>query len=240
MGKAINRVGEIHSFLKVLEQKREGRHTYLYCECFRCGNKKWIRSDSVVSGKQISCGCYREEETLIEANNIRGKLFNYLRAIEPTEKKDINNGAVIWIFECICNNRKEISGADVVSGKIQSCGCKRSENGKKNGKINAKKMVEYDKKHIYIANTNIAKLGSEKPVTNTSGYKGVTFDNHTGKWKAGIIFQKKYYYLGRHYNIEDAAAARNNAEKELKDGFLDWYAKEYPERWDRMNKNKVI
>lgn len=41
---------------------------------------------------------------------------------------------------------------------------------------------------------------------------GVVF--HAGKWKAGIIFNGKYYYLGRHIKKEDAVAVRKQFEKD--------------------------
>lgn len=50
---------------------------------------------------------------------------------------------------------------------------------------------------------------------NTSGYKGVTWDARSGKWQAQIKFWQRHYVLGHFVNLEDAARARAEAEREL-------------------------
>lgn len=54
-----------------------------------------------------------------------------------------------------------------------------------------------------------------------------------------IEFQGKNYRLGRFNDIEDAAAARKEAEKALFGNFLDWFREAYPERWKKLNKSKT-
>ena len=44
-----------------------------------------------------------------------------------------------------------------------------------------------------------------------------------GKWRAQIVFKGKAYYLGRYNTIEQAAAARKQAEKELYKPILEKY-----------------
>lgn len=43
------------------------------------------------------------------------------------------------------------------------------------------------------------------PITNTSGFKGVSFSSHTGKWHAQIKVSGKQTYLGGYASPEDAA-----------------------------------
>lgn len=50
---------------------------------------------------------------------------------------------------------------------------------------------------------------------NKSGYKGVTLDKRTGKWKATIRKDKRQHYLGLHASPICAAIAYNRAAKEL-------------------------
>ena len=50
--------------------------------------------------------------------------------------------------------------------------------------------------------------------TNTSGVPGVTWDASTSRWRAQIIVSGKPLRLGRFERLEDAAAARANAERE--------------------------
>ena len=46
--------------LTTIEKTASGKHTYYLCKC-DCGAIKEIRSDGLVSGKVISCGCWKKE-----------------------------------------------------------------------------------------------------------------------------------------------------------------------------------
>lgn|SRR3990167_633540 len=50
-----------------------------------------------------------------------------------------------------------------------------------------------------------------KTSTNKSGYKGVYFEEYTGKWKAQIKYGNKNHNLGRFEKLKDAAKAYNMA-----------------------------
>lgn len=67
----------------------------------------------------------------------------------------------------------------------------------------------------YCQNNNNTKQFS----TNTSGYRGVSWNNVCKKWLAYIAHSYKNYYLGSFDNKEDAAIAWNEAAKELKGEF---------------------
>lgn len=99
---------------------------------------------------------------------------------------------------------------DLVSGKVQSCGCLKLEHIKK----------------LYVDGTAPCKLNGENiRSTNTSGVTGVWFDKTREKWCAEIMFKKKKYYLGRYEKKEDAIAIRKIAEEEIFGSFLEWYEK---------------
>lgn len=51
----------------------------------------------------------------------------------------------------------------------------------------------------------------KKPSHNTSGFKGVWWSRHCGKWVAEIRHKKKKFYLGCHADIIAAAKAYNSA-----------------------------
>lgn len=53
---------------------------------------------------------------------------------------------------------------------------------------------------------------SKIPINNTSGVKGVSFDNRVGKWKAYITIKGKQTYLGSFLQKSEAIAARLAAE----------------------------
>lgn len=48
---------------------------------------------------------------------------------------------------------------------------------------------------------------TKKRTTNTSGFKGVTWDSARGKWQARITVNYKMIHLGRFATAEEAAAA---------------------------------
>lgn len=56
---------------------------------------------------------------------------------------------------------------------------------------------------------NTRNVGIRK--TNTSGYKGVSWNKRTKKWVAQICFNYKKIILGRFENVADAARAYNEA-----------------------------
>ena len=49
-------IGQQFYDLKILDYKFENKKGYFYCEC-SCGNKKWMRSDGILSSDHKSCGC---------------------------------------------------------------------------------------------------------------------------------------------------------------------------------------
>lgn len=55
----------------------------------------------------------------------------------------------------------------------------------------------------------------QKPISNTSGFKGVRFHKPTGKWQAYIKHNYKQKHLGLFVSAEDAALAYNKAAVEL-------------------------
>ena len=55
---AKDRVGTTVRGFKIIDYKRENNRTYFYIICPVCGNKKWLRSDSLNNPKVVSCGCY--------------------------------------------------------------------------------------------------------------------------------------------------------------------------------------
>jgi hypothetical protein len=60
------------------------------------------------------------------------------------------------------------------------------------------------------------------PRSNTSGFKGVTWDKEKGKWLAQIKFQNKNNYLGRFDSPEEAYAAYCEAARRLHGNFANF------------------
>lgn len=82
------------------------------------------------------------------------------------------------------------------------------DGNKTNNKISNLRLVER------FVNTRNQKLRN----INTSGYKGIHFDNKRLKWMVQISFNGRQEYLGSFENKEDAIICRKKAEKE--NGYL--------------------
>jgi hypothetical protein len=54
-----------------------------------------------------------------------------------------------------------------------------------------------------------------KPITNTSGIRGVVWCASREKWQAQLMLDKKMKFLGRYNTKEEAVIARKSAEKEF-------------------------
>lgn len=67
-------VGNVYGRLTVIKKDRINNRTYLSCEC-ECGTIKSIRSDNVVNGKVLSCGCLNAELTK-ERSTKHGKSYS--------------------------------------------------------------------------------------------------------------------------------------------------------------------
>ena len=94
---AKDRVGTTVRGFKIIDYKRENNRTYFYIICPVCGNKKWLRSDSLNNPKVVSCGCYNKENNFIKRIDITNKRYGRLTAIKQTKNRDKYNGSVIWI-----------------------------------------------------------------------------------------------------------------------------------------------
>jgi len=221
-----NRIGEVHGFLIIrkIERRKDSKgraRTYYYCYCQNCGNYTWIRSDLVVSGRQISCGCMRKEAEF-KPIDLTNKVFGRLTALEPTSERDEYNGSVIWKCKCECGNIKYVPAHLLEKHVVTSCGCSLDDVRLKRGKELSEKTKE-----VCVDGTNIRNLTMKTPKHNTSGVKGVTWDKSRNKWVAQIIFKGKNYYLGRYADKNDAIKARKSAEEKLYGDFLEWYKNEF-------------
>lgn len=159
--------------------------------------------------------------------DITGRKFGRLTALYPTEKRS-SGGNVIWHCRCDCQKEIDASYNDLMYTNLRSCGCRKKEHDQR-----LRTFL------THVDGTSVDMLKSKKlPTDNTTGYKGVYLVR--GKYLAKIVFQKKQYLLGTYDCIEDAAEARQKAEKLLFDGVAEHYEKwkqraEQDPEWAREN-----
>jgi len=78
---------------------------------------------------------------LAKFKDLTGQVFGCWVVLERANNK---NKETIWLCECICGTRKEVSAGSLVFGSSTNCGCQRAENliGQKFGKLTVIKRVE--------------------------------------------------------------------------------------------------
>lgn len=219
--KAAERIGQTINNMKILDFKRENEKTYYYIECQLCHSKKWKRADTVINPKIKSCGCL-SASTQFKSQNLLNKRFGRLTVVAKTNKRDSNNGSVIWLCKCDCGNEKEVSSYILNKGGVRSCGCLAKDAHKRIGA-----EIGEATKEVSIDGTNVRNLTMKISKRNTSGIKGVVWDKERKKWLAQIKFKGKKYFLGRFNNIEEARKVRERAEEKIFGDFLNWYNEIY-------------
>lgn len=193
-----NLTGETFDSLEVVKLLEDGKMQKYLCKCLLCGDMCEVTESNLVSRATKSCGCLRQKD-------IKNMQFGELTAKRKTEKR--RNGSIVWEFQCSCGNLCYYTVAQIDHG-FRSCGCYNE--------ILKEKHV-----HLYML-----REPDKLRVDNKSGYTGVMLTKD-GKWLASITFQKKYYYLGRHTDKDEAIRIRNIAENKLHGDFLDWYENEF-------------
>lgn len=203
--------GQIFGDLTVLyraENHRNGRTRWM-CECV-CKNKMAVTAHVLKAGKTKSCGCYRKTHPS-NSVNLEGQQFGRLTALYSTDKRDYK-GSVMWHCRCSCNNELSVSADSLIYGNYRSCGCLKEELKQNIGST----------LHL-IEDTCVEWLEKRKHRSdNTSGFRGV-YKLAGGRYRVGIGFKKKSYYLGTFDTFEKAVQVRLKVEKVLHDGFVEAY-----------------
>lgn len=120
------------------------------------------------------------------------------------------------ICRCECGNIKRVRTGSLTrkSQPVQSCGCIRREKTRelatKYG-YNINDKCEMSRK--YGTNFGIIERSNKPGKRNKSGRVGVWFNEKTGKYMAYIGINRKLKNLGSYEKIDDAIAAREEAEE---------------------------
>lgn len=145
-----NLQGRQFGYLTVIELDekltQEKHRTYWRCKC-ACGAEKSIRSDALLEGKTISCGCFSKKKSCENYIDIANQTFGLLTAIKvvPDEK----SGAY-WLCQCKCGNMCVVRGANLRNGATQSCGCLNSTIELKIQNILNELNIKYKKQYSFV------------------------------------------------------------------------------------------
>lgn len=112
--------------LKRAPNKQNGRIAFL-CKC-DCDKETSISSHELKSGNTRSCGCLRRENFSTRFIDLSGQRFDRLLVIKRVLNKKKHT---IYLCECSCGKKTDVSSAHLKSGKIRSCGCLRIEKNRR-------------------------------------------------------------------------------------------------------------
>lgn len=200
------RFGKLTVLGKSGNKAKDGNPLWL-CQC-ECGRKIETTKRRLLTGNTRNCGCGKKPPL----KDWVGKRFGMLTVMSYVGKE---NGFHLWHCRCDCGKEVDVRQSNLQNGWTKSCGCLRDPG----------------KNLHYTDGTCLEMLRPEVTYkTNTSGVKGVYFNRKRGKWIAQIMFRQKCYYLGGYDQIEDAAEARAEAEKNIFGNFRKWYEEKYQKK----------
>lgn len=222
-------VGERFGRLCIVSDYKKGARRYANCRC-DCGNTCTIRYDTLQSGNTSSCGC-GSKETQFKIADLAGKTNKYgCVAIRPLPDKKEGELGYRWLCRCSCG--KEFITLPSKFYKTQSCGCVQDQSRRENAKIALNAFSQG-----CVKKTSVSAILPKKMLKkNKSGIRGVCWITSKQRWLAQIEFQGKHYNLGYYDKKEDAAAVRKEAEEALFGDFLEWFKRECPERWKKIER----
>lgn len=100
----------------------KSRRAIWKCKC-DCGKEDLFLSNSLLTGRTVSCGCYHIETI---SKDYSGQRFGKLTILHKIDKQNKTKGGNYYLCQCDCGNLCEVHPNDFVTGNVRSCGCLRS------------------------------------------------------------------------------------------------------------------
>lgn len=205
-------------------------HPYWKCQC-DCGNTCDVSQSHLRSGHTKSCGCWKIQATKIfnKTNKCKNNQYDlsgdygigYTLNIDPT---DINNKRNYFYFDL--DDYEKIKkyywffdayGYIVAYKKEEKRGFWKLHrfvmNADDNMEVDHVKHLLYDnrKTELRLCSRSQNQQNSQMKKITKSGYKGITAV-YNNKYQAHITVNKKRIHLGTFNTLEEAVAARKEAE----------------------------
>lgn len=121
---SIDIIGNKYGRLTVIKEDCSISPRRVTCQC-ECGNIINVVKTDIMNYHTLSCGCLQSE--MASKSNLKdwtGTVSDYgIELLKQSYKR--NNKTWIWKCKCFCGEIFDALPADVLSGKITSCGCKK-------------------------------------------------------------------------------------------------------------------
>lgn len=217
MKRIIDLTGQTFGLWKVKhEVAQRGIHRVWLCEC-ECGTVREVAQQGLQSGRSRSCGCAKRKD-------LTGQTFGKLTALSS----EIRNQRTHWLCECECGKKVTVTTRDLLNGNTKSCGC-----------INAQ-ILQIARDEHRVDNVFVPLLQTKIRENNKTGVTGVfrtTTKNGEERFVAYLTVGKKRYRLGTHKTLEEAKAARKQAEELYHKPLIDKYKQTKKERQEWKKKD---
>lgn len=239
------KIGDTYGFFRV-DSIADKSYLAYNCHCLKCGQDFIANGGTIFASCYTGCGNCKKNEKKCDIeekyNSYVGKIYENLEIIKfagyKTTKSNLKNGKVryqnypVMLCKCkLCEKNSEIELRHILSGDATKCKNCRDKKFVKSGNdiistssINGTSVIAIDGRR-------------KKNKNNSSGYNGIS-TTESGKYRAYINFKRKQYHLGVYEDKEDALAARKLAEQKIYGDFIEWYKKEFPEKWEKLEETR--
>lgn len=202
-------IGKKFGQLKVLNKCEKG---YWECLC-DCGKIKIVHGDHLVRGSTKSCGCIINKNKIkkwkpVELNE---KIFriplsqNKYAIIDKEDFDKIKNMSWYYDSKGYARNRNGI----MMHRIVMQCPDKIEVDHKNHNTLDNRK------ENLRICTRSQNQANKQLTATNTSGFKGVSFNKKKNKFSASIRCNGKQFHLGYFSNSEEAHQEYSKKGKEL-------------------------
>lgn len=180
------------------------------CRC-DCGVEKEMFQNALTASNHAvqSCGCLGRKKRRGYMKDMAGQRFGRLTVLEATRlpEPDSNGNTLAWRCRCDCGEEVIRRRKDLLSGRVNSCGCWLPEKSRRSI-VEQNVLKRYDGTSISAIDP---KRGANK--NSKSGVKGVYWNKREKRWIAKIGIKGKSITLGRFRTLEEAAEARKAGEE---------------------------
>lgn len=125
------------------------------CIC-ECGTQRYKEYRDLYSGRSLSCGCLRNEQTAGRNASgheiVMGTQFGYLVAQQDLgmRKQNSRNKNERWtLCKCICGSEIEVRNNNLKTGMTRSCGCINSHGEEIIAQLLTKNNITFSKQYIF-------------------------------------------------------------------------------------------
>lgn len=222
------KIGDHCGCLEIVKEDHTEKRVHYTFLCHKCGKTFTGLSYYLEKYAEGCPDCMLKEKHKKKLEGIFDRKYGKLTPIEFCGKNGFD--ALYVKCRCDCGNLTSATVSELKRGKKTMCyDCSIKK---------FKKYGEEFQKEDRVCGTALSKIQLEKKPqkNNKTGYTGVFWNKKIKKYCATIQFQKRMYYLGSYYRIEDAVAVRKIAEEKIFGNFLAWYE----EHKDEIKNGKIF